>query len=64
MLDTISDVVHGLQNYLKEIEFNPKRLDEVEERLGPIHSTHTQIWRANFCGAFLMALMPVNSWKP
>ncbi|HMV94907.1 MAG TPA: DNA repair protein RecN [Anaerolineales bacterium] len=38
MLDTISDVVHGLQNYLEEIEFNPKRLDEVEERLNLIHS--------------------------
>ncbi|MBK7316513.1 DNA repair protein RecN [Candidatus Villigracilis affinis] len=38
MLDTISDVVHGLQNYLEEIEFNPKRLDEVEERLDLIHS--------------------------
>ena len=38
MLDTISDVVHGLQNYLEEIEFNPKRLDEVEERLDLIHT--------------------------
>ncbi|MBK7316299.1 DNA repair protein RecN [Candidatus Villigracilis affinis] len=38
MLNTISDVVHGLQNYLEEIEFNPKRLDEVEERLDLIHT--------------------------
>jgi len=38
MLDTISDIIHGLRSYLEEIEFNPKRLDEVEERLDLIHS--------------------------
>lgn len=38
MLDTMSDLVHSLRNYLDEIEFNPKRLDEVEERLDLIHS--------------------------
>jgi DNA repair protein RecN (Recombination protein N) len=38
MLDTMSDIVHNLRNYLEEIEFNPKRLDEVEERLDLIHS--------------------------
>jgi DNA repair protein RecN (Recombination protein N) len=38
MLDTMSEIVHGLRNYLEEIEFNPKRLDEVEERLDLIHS--------------------------
>src|SRR5689334_17878141 len=38
MLDTISDIIHGLRGYLEEIEFNPKRLDEVEERLDLIHS--------------------------
>jgi len=38
LLDTMSDIVHTLQNYLEEIEFNPKRLDEVEERLDLIHS--------------------------
>jgi DNA repair protein RecN (Recombination protein N) len=38
LLDTISDVIHHLRNYLEEIEFNPKRLDEVEERLDLIHS--------------------------
>ena len=31
--DTLSDMVHGLRDYLEEIEFNPKRLEEVEERL-------------------------------
>ena len=31
--DTLSDMVHSLRDYLEEIEFNPKRLDEVEERL-------------------------------
>jgi DNA repair protein RecN (Recombination protein N) len=38
LLDTISDVVHGLRSYLDEIEFNPKRLEDVEERLDLIHS--------------------------
>jgi DNA repair protein RecN (Recombination protein N) len=38
LLDTMSEVIHSLRNYLEEIEFNPKRLDEVEERLDVIHS--------------------------
>ena len=38
LLDTMSDVIHSLRDYLEEIEFNPKRLDEVEERLDLIHS--------------------------
>lgn len=38
LIETISDVVHNLRDYLEEIEFNPKRLDEVEERLDLIHS--------------------------
>jgi len=38
LLDTLSDIVHNLRDYLEEIEFNPKRLDEVEERLDLIHS--------------------------
>jgi DNA repair protein RecN (Recombination protein N) len=38
LLDTISEIVHTLRDYLEEIEFNPKRLDEVEERLDLIHS--------------------------
>ncbi|RJP51742.1 MAG: DNA repair protein RecN [Anaerolineaceae bacterium] len=38
MLDTMSDVIHNLRNYLEEIEFNPKRLDDVEERLDLLHS--------------------------
>lgn len=33
LLDTMSDLIHNLRNYLEEIEFNPKKLDEVEERL-------------------------------
>jgi DNA repair protein RecN (Recombination protein N) len=37
-LDAISDIIHNLRNYLDEIEFNPKRLDQVEERLDLIHS--------------------------
>ncbi len=38
LLDTMSDVIHGLRDYLEEIEFNPKRLEDVEERLDLIHS--------------------------
>ncbi|PWB74546.1 MAG: DNA repair protein RecN [Anaerolineales bacterium] len=38
LLDTVSEIVHSLRDYLEEIEFNPKRLEEVEERLDLIHS--------------------------
>src|SRR5687768_18051820 len=38
LLDTLSDIIHSLRDYLEEIEFNPKRLDGVEERLDLIHS--------------------------
>jgi DNA repair protein RecN (Recombination protein N) len=38
LLETMSDIVHNLRDYLEEIEFNPKRLDEAEERLDLIHS--------------------------
>ncbi len=38
LLETMADIVHTLRDYLEEIEFNPKRLDEVEERLDLIHS--------------------------
>ena len=38
LLDTIADVVHTLRDYLEEIEFNPKRLEDVEERLDLLHS--------------------------
>ena len=36
--DTLSDLIHGLRDYLEAIEFNPKRLEEVEERLNLIHN--------------------------
>jgi len=38
LLDSLSDLIHSLRDYLEAIEFNPKRLDEVEERLDLIHS--------------------------
>src|SRR3970040_2150930 len=28
LLDTMSEIIHGLRSYLEEIEFNPKRLEE------------------------------------
>ncbi|MGD8405044.1 MAG: DNA repair protein RecN [Anaerolineales bacterium] len=31
--ETLSDLVRSLRDYLEEVEFNPKRLEEVEERL-------------------------------
>ena len=36
--DTLADVVRSLRDYLEAIEYNPKRLDEVEERLNLIHN--------------------------
>jgi len=35
--DTLADLARGLRNYLETIEFNPKRLEDVEERLNLIH---------------------------
>jgi DNA repair protein RecN (Recombination protein N) len=35
--DTLAELVRSLRDYLEAIEFNPKRLDEVEERLDLIH---------------------------
>ena len=36
--DTLAELVRSLRDYLEEIEFNPRRLDEVEERLNLIHN--------------------------
>ncbi len=36
--DTLADVIRSLRDYLDAIEYNPKRLDEVEERLNLIHN--------------------------
>jgi DNA repair protein RecN (Recombination protein N) len=36
--ETLAELVRGLRDYLEEIEFNPKRLEEVEERLDLIFS--------------------------
>jgi DNA repair protein RecN (Recombination protein N) len=38
LLETISDIIHSLRDYLEEIEYNPKRLEDVEDRLDLIHS--------------------------
>jgi DNA repair protein RecN (Recombination protein N) len=35
--DTLADLVRSLRDYLEKIEFNPKRLEEAEERLDLIH---------------------------
>jgi len=36
--DTLADVVRSLRDYLEAIEYNPRRLDEAEERLNLIHN--------------------------
>src|SRR5512140_3175994 len=36
--DNLADLVRSLRDYLEEIEYNPKRLDEAEERLNLIHN--------------------------
>lgn len=36
--EMLAELVRSLRNYLEEIEFNPKRLEEVEDRLDLIHS--------------------------
>ncbi|GAB4504226.1 MAG: DNA repair protein RecN [Anaerolineales bacterium] len=36
--DILNELARDLRNYLEEIEFNPKRLEEAEERLALIHS--------------------------
>jgi DNA repair protein RecN (Recombination protein N) len=38
LFDNLSDLARELRNYLENIEFNPKRLDQVEERLNLIQS--------------------------
>lgn len=35
---TLADLVRSLRGYLDEIEYNPKRLEDVEERLNLIHN--------------------------
>ncbi len=36
--DTLGEITSDLQNYLENIEFNPKRLEQAEERLELIHN--------------------------
>ena len=36
--EILTELVRSLRDYLEEIEFNPKRLEEVEERLDLLHS--------------------------
>ncbi len=38
IFETINDLSLSLRAYLESIEFNPKRLEQVEERLGLIHN--------------------------
>jgi DNA repair protein RecN (Recombination protein N) len=38
VFDSLSDLSHSLRLYQENIEFNPKRLDQVEERLNLIHN--------------------------
>jgi DNA repair protein RecN (Recombination protein N) len=36
--ESLADLIHELQRYHENIEFNPQRLDQVEERLNLIHN--------------------------
>jgi len=38
LFENLSDLSRELRRYLERIEFNPRRLDQVEERLGLIHN--------------------------
>ncbi len=38
VFEGLSELGRGLRDYLEGIEFNPKRLDQVEERLGLLHN--------------------------
>jgi DNA repair protein RecN (Recombination protein N) len=38
LFDNLTDLAGGLRDYLDRIEFNPKRLEEVEERLDLFHN--------------------------
>jgi len=38
LFESLSELASNLRSYLEGIEFNPKRLDQVEERLGLIHT--------------------------
>ncbi len=35
--DSLAELIRSLRDYLEEIEYNPKRLDEAEERLNLVH---------------------------
>ncbi|PWH11693.1 MAG: DNA repair protein RecN [Anaerolineae bacterium] len=37
LLESVADVAHELRDYLDRIEYNPKRLEQVEERLDLLH---------------------------
>ena len=37
LLESIADISHDLRDYLETIEFNPRRLEDVEERLDMLH---------------------------
>jgi DNA repair protein RecN (Recombination protein N) len=37
LLESISEITHELRDYLEVVEYNPRRLEEVEDRLDMIH---------------------------
>jgi DNA repair protein RecN (Recombination protein N) len=38
IFEDVTELIRGLRNYLENVEFNPKRLEQVEERLDLIHN--------------------------
>lgn len=45
--ESLSELVRDLQDYLEKIEFNPRRLDQVEERLNLIHTLKRKYAKAS-----------------
>jgi len=37
-IETLADIIRELRNYLEQVEFNPRRLEQAEERLNLIHT--------------------------
>ncbi len=46
IFENLTDMVHSLRSYQEGIEFNPKRLDQVEERLEIIHTLKRKYGKA------------------
>ncbi len=46
-LSSLADIAYELRDYLEAIEYNPVRLDQVEERLNTLQILKKEIWRVD-----------------